>query len=588
LALEGKFRMAKQTVGPLVLHLEKGVLGLAALLLLGAVALYGVMSPNKIGDEALGPGDVDKEIRTAADNLKEKLVNSEPQVTPPPNPKPMLLEGEVPRVLAHVPAQIPAPVPFNPQVSKFLGTEGVGARVELAEIIAPAAPTLTLGRSGLTIVTPGSFEQASGGEAGTSADSNWITVTTLFDRAKQQELFQRSNYDQAGMDVQFLGLDVERRMLKPDGAWDEWVAIDPVSRRTRPEYPAVQLEERNNKLDVVPEQRSKVEDFVALITKPDNQLELMRPPFPAVGYGDGWKYPRVAEHDVLQMDAEYQTEPNCRYPECSGDKAAATSVDGTASFKELMDKAEAELRSNDPAKAQLYADAAEKKADLNESEKKKVASLQDRVKKAIEEKRKTIKTVVPVQMLWVHDAAPDSVLSGRTYQYRCRVRVYNRYAAMPAPLTNQRDAEKIELTSAWSEPSEPVTVPLDTVVFIKSARQDRRECKVDVFKWVAGEWLRRTFDVKVGDRIGSEQRVDTPKGQRQPVNFDAGGAVVDIDFKRPFRPATQKGGGKADKDTTALVYVDDAGELHERLLDLDKASAEYKDKSSKVWKESKD
>ena len=52
--------MAKQLVSPVERHVEKGILGVAVVLLLGVVAMYLVSSPNQMelgGERACAQGD---------------------------------------------------------------------------------------------------------------------------------------------------------------------------------------------------------------------------------------------------------------------------------------------------------------------------------------------------------------------------------------------------------------------------------------------------------------------------------------------------------------------------------------------------
>ncbi|MCH7813696.1 MAG: hypothetical protein IID40_06710, partial [Planctomycetes bacterium] len=54
--------MAKQAVNAFERHVEKGVLGVCALLLFASVGLYLVRSPNtvQVGGRVAGPGEADE------------------------------------------------------------------------------------------------------------------------------------------------------------------------------------------------------------------------------------------------------------------------------------------------------------------------------------------------------------------------------------------------------------------------------------------------------------------------------------------------------------------------------------------------
>jgi hypothetical protein len=145
----------------------------------------------------------------------------------------------------------------------------------------------------------------------------------------------------------------------------------------------------------------------------------------------------------------------------------------------------------------------------------------------------------------------------------------------------------VELVGPWSDPSDPVYIPEDTVFFVTGSRNDKGTCKMDIFKWYRGEWLRKTAnDVQVGQRIGDVARVEIPPtGERVEVNFDTGAIVVDIDFARPYRmPARQPGKRGSVENTTALVYLDSSGQLREQLLDFDKVCESYNKMKNLAWK----
>ena len=199
---------------------------------------------------------------------------------------------------------------------------------------------------------------------------------------------------------------------------------------------------------------------------------------------------------------------------------------------------------------------------------------------ACEDRKPTGRT--PVQMLWAHDA---TVQGGRTYQYRMRPRIFNQYCAKPALLKNPEDAELVELVGPWSEPSGLVSVSPNTHFFVRSSRPDRGEVTVHVFKWYRGHWLDDQFGVEAGEPIGEESRVKVPPaGDRIPVSFDTGARVVDIDFRRPFRSRNRRGAKLgAMSQTTAVVYVDESGRLHERLEAIDEDSDTYKQMKDLAW-----
>jgi hypothetical protein len=210
-----------------------------------------------------------------------------------------------------------------------------------------------------------------------------------------------------------------------------------------------------------------------------------------------------------------------------------------------------------------------------------------------EEEAETRRPISPVQVVWGHDAEVGSVESGATYQYRMRVLLYNRYAAVPELLKDPQQAIQTVIVGPWSDPSDPVETPLDTRFFLTSGgRRERDRVKVEVFKWFEGFWVRHNFTVSVGERIGGRKRARI-ENDNPWVDFDTGCIVLDIDFDRPFRErgTTRKDGSfefEAVGTTVALVYVDADGDLNERLLDIDRDDPAYKELKGQVFREKKE
>jgi hypothetical protein len=127
---------------------------------------------------------------------------------------------------------------------------------------------------------------------------------------------------------------------------------------------------------------------------------------------------------------------------------------------------------------------------------------------------------IPEMSVWVHD---DTVVPGRTYRYKMRVRMKN-------PLYNTYNVTKDEKLSGQFTIDTPFTdwkevkAPRNTEFFFASTRAQIKEdtivsAKVDVFKRQKGEWTLASFDVAPGDSIG---------GQKNGVDYTTGSTLVDL------------------------------------------------------------
>ena len=585
--------MAKQTVGPVVRHLEKGVLAITVAVLLFFVATYGVMSPNKVGPEGseLGPAELNEQVKEAADNLRNRLVSAKPTPSPIPDPMPKLQTASSPLELAQVDARIYRPVQFGLPIPDGIFTGPVDDRHELVEVVQLSKPEVNFGRSGLYLIPPVEFDDSRSTSVVDETflqDINWATISALFDRQQQEKLCLGAGYDPLRVETLFLRVDMQRRMLNPDGTYTEWQNIPSIAYNNRPEYPQPQIYEATTGFNVSESDREKVELFINLINTGESQLSLMRPLFLQTAYGDDWLFPKSDLFDVRLMDEEYlgaSNDDKCRYPEC---EAGAGVEEKDEKAKVLLAKAESLLEQGELDSALIYAQKAKDKFEKEQSTEDvyECDDLIDKILLAKAEESGKKSPRLAKQLLWAHDASIGSLVGGQSYQYRLRARIYNRYCGTPTLLRNPEDATKVALIGPWSEPSEPITIKRDTVFFLNSSKPRDDKVKIEIFKWIAGEWIDRKFTVAVGDAIGDVTKVNTPPdGERNPVNFDTGARIVDIDFKKQYR-SRKRGSSKLGPvtETTSIIYVDSTGQLHEQILELVKNSDAYKDMRAQSWK----
>lgn len=197
-------------------------------------------------------------------------------------------------------------------------------------------------------------------------------------------------------------------------------------------------------------------------------------------------------------------------------------------------------------------------------------------------------------VVWAHD---DTVEAGKTYRYRMRVKLWNRYVGQPRPLRDPTAAALAVLPGDWSLPTEPVTVAPSTHFFLSSGRTDKTGARVEVFKWREGKYVRRSFDVGVGDVIGGVVKLKKEKekesgesasggeGDRktpvfEDVDFSTGAVVLDLRFDEPVeirQPGPKGEFTYRSKPQLIMVYLEPAdGQVKERVLEIDKYDPLYK------------
>lgn len=184
-----------------------------------------------------------------------------------------------------------------------------------------------------------------------------------------------------------------------------------------------------------------------------------------------------------------------------------------------------------------------------------------------------------VPAVWFHDS---SVESGKTYRYRARIKIWNRYVGRMKALANPADAKKTVILGEWSLPSEAITVTPSTYFFVAGPAAGKPSAaSVEVWKWRQGMWLKHRMDVEVGDTIGESRKVRIP-GEFNPdtgqeitaeVGFHTGAVVLDIRSEPVKVRLPGRGGQFRHNDTRSIVltYLDPAdGQAKERIEAFDR------------------
>ncbi len=622
--------MAKQLVNPFQRHIEKAALGVAVLVLLAVAAYYGVRSPNRIdvGGQIVTPGDIDQRIREQAMAVRNRIRNAPVDVE---DVEPLYGEFEAqldPFKKEGLTEALPLAAPFHPPVPVVDPPEGGFGGVQLAEVVplqSDPPPKAVSGRSTFIVST----EQ---GERYVVA--NWVMVSALFNvKAQRAEL--RKKYGAFRTDVVFGPVELQRRMQGADGTWPEtWETVEPWYPSGRPPIPPppkIQLvKDEEGVITLSVASAAELDQYERFIREGQRQLDLIRPLPPEIRNGTPWTMPILtSRRDVLVQD-DYHLYPNDppnpdpedRYPDAVEEEQVAETLTKEEEIAQKLKQAEQLLQSaernknrNDATRAwnlgeEVEHDPAATPADQNRARqiKARATLLEQRIAREELMGTKAPKTSTgpqegerpqreppPMEQIWAYDMAPDSVRSGRIYQYRMRVSILNALAGEPEKLQNPLDARKVFLTGPWSDPVE-VAVPEDFLFFITSEDPRSGEVALEFYRWFEGAWVKTPRRVKlgVGDRMRDTQLTVVPSildpttSARDEVEYDARATILDIDFDRPYRPrrrGKERDGvvfGNLDRGT-AVVFIDEEGRLHERFVQTDKVNPERKQKSEELY-----
>lgn len=163
-------------------------------------------------------------------------------------------------------------------------------------------------------------------------------------------------------------------------------------------------------------------------------------------------------------------------------------------------------------------------------------------------------------------AADLTMQPGKTYRYKLLVAAINPLYAVPrlAPEQLQQNVAKAALLPSQEDIdampwSEPITVEPEKQFYFVSGTESRG--KVEVYRRVNGEVKKKAFDVAPGDVIGGVVSFTDERDILPPQDIDMSVDAVLVDIINRPDPL----GGNA----TTMVYMDDKGQLYERSQSSD-------------------
>jgi hypothetical protein len=634
--------MAKQLVGPIERHVDKAVLGLAGLVLIGVIAKYLVSTPNQIEMRGVmaKPDNIDEIVSSKADEVRDRIRGAPLPEQEPFEPR----SGEFASALdafraAGLSDTLPAAVPVGPETPLVGPPKVVEGYIKLVEVVRLPKPIVQVGRSTLELLPDADVYYDESMSAAYYTPVNWAIVSSVFDIQEQRRRQAREYLERE--EVYVGAVEVQRRAMREDGTWseDDWTYVVPLSAEDPPPAePEIRLREEDGNWVAAADDYYKLEEYFDRLSFGDQQLEILRPLLPLVINGTPWTVPVItSRRDVLMQDDElrFPGEPPAREPEdqrypdafyfVESDDGEEAELTGQEWVRQKFKQAEAKLTE---ARELLSENTANEARNIfvdivaspysTAADKEKAQRWIDRADQVIRDIRRDIidrqrrgptlpgsgsaaegesppvRTLLPIQQLWVHDAQPDSLKGGQTYQYRIRPWIYNRYAGLPGKLEKPEDASRVLITGEWSEPSDPVYVEPERRFFATNVTTDREDkVGVEIYRWFEGVTVRASSYFKVGEAITYAERVPVPLPEdpetfdRPIVEFTANATVLDIEANRSYRERKKTAGkgvyfqpGRSGK---TVAFVDAEGHVFERVISVDKAHPDKKALKSRVW-----
>ncbi len=303
--------MAKQKTNFFERHLEKGVFGATALVLVGVVVRFLVMSPNtaSIGGQEARPGEIDRIVAAKAEQVRKAVQAAKPKEEDVPEPRKRWDEsagGALERL--NLQATLIRTAPWQKQILDVgdvkLGAVGSDV-MSLARVLPPAKPLVRSGRNLVVelpiqpLESPGARQApAANMENGDRRDVNWATVFFTFDRQGQRQLFAEAGYSPVLRETVFGWPLIQRRKLSA-GEWTEWEEVEVFEPYGRPAMPTIELDASG---DAAATASVVVQDLAAMLRSV--QARVIRPEFPPIVSGRRWEIPKPEGIDEKTFEGE--------------------------------------------------------------------------------------------------------------------------------------------------------------------------------------------------------------------------------------------------------------------------------------------
>ncbi|MBE3070334.1 MAG: hypothetical protein IMZ55_16835 [Acidobacteria bacterium] len=363
------------------------------------------------------------------------------------------------------------------------------------------------------------------------ADVAWAVCIGRVDLTAQRDLFLAGKAEPQKIIVSAVKL--ERREIAEDGTAGEWKPITPAAD------PAV--------MSKIPGRPTNGQDKGSVglwyLGLDKNQAEVLRAPF----------YPLVA------TDPEGQTGADVTGPLTGAVQPPLEPQKGPPPKVEAKPAAEGETKVETPEEA----------APPPPPRKPSGSGTPDWLQQSVT----TPKTTVGPQAtaseaehvyttVWAYD---DSVVPGKTYQYRMRVAVFNPVYSRLA-VEDEKARWAIDFESEWSEPTDEVAVPPIVDFFFVGTFGER--VNLELHRWIMGQWVivpsapsnlgAPVLYTRAGLKI-----IHPGSGKETTLDVDLSPQVLIVDVIKnfPYQPA----GGNRPIPTNVLVFADLQSNLLQRV-----------------------
>ena len=521
------------------LFIDKAVLAAAAIAALWILLAFVIGSPNsvKFNGEKIPPSKIDVTIRDEAENLQKKLqekVQDGNQYKPQTSGYLALVENSVKIADANVNFPMPDyPANIGPGDRKYqLPKIGQIEKPSIAVVtMAAFVPTEELSNE----VT---YDKA---EAKLE-DIDLVTVESSIN-AKQlyddfRSAFAGKNIPEEQKEEQyakpvFAKVELQRRMLLEDGSWSQWTEVPrtKISQKKSLELPA-QADEYGAQIALEQFAKSEVRDEVLQPPVYDNAIPVEKWICPPL-YNERQKKIEKEKEEFKKQQLE--AEKTKKLQDKVAPKRQPSVQPKTPPQSQRTPKSTPQTVTPHQVQPQKQPKPSAPAATENRQQPK---TDEDQQFNELVLSEKTNPAGFEKLVFWAHD---DTAVSGEKYQYRIRIGILNPIAGKPWFNEDQKDLQsQVVLFSNFSEsdPNKPVEIPRHLYFFATDNRENEKgrfldkTAEIKVARYTLGNWVTKTFSVKIGDKIGdvieaTGTSLEKAGIQADSIDLSTGNVMVD-------------------------------------------------------------
>jgi hypothetical protein len=526
--------------------IDKAVLAVAGIAAVVMLFMYVVGNPNSIGysGRKYGPKEIDVIINKNAQRLQEQLGSEPNTANQYKMQKPHYLSLLANPFQQVIDTEIRFPLPGYPYIAASAG-DRVYQIPSLPMIDKPAVAVVKMAAFVPTEELSASVPYESARPK--LEDMDIVTIESAIDVKSLYDSFRESfagrslpkewRMEKYAKPV-FAKVELQKRIQQPDGDWSDWI-----------EVPRTNICHIKKNLQL-PQEASEYGIEIALVqfAKPEFCNEILQPPvyrnaIPTEAwispsfYNEREKILAKQREEARRLEIEAERAKRLMERAQPG-RTPATTRPSIRSGPEVADETGPSRTAPGPA-VRTPASTRRPARDTTAAADSQMRQLSEDAKfEAV--KLTSVADIADLERLvfWAHD---DTTKPEEKYQYRIRIGILNPIAGRGWVGQDQQSLnDQIVLWSNFAELDEVIEIPRRLVFFATNSREVEKSTGTDrtveimVAKYILGNWVSRTFNVKNGEEIGqmAETAGDLRLSQMgivsDTIDFSTGAVMVDV------------------------------------------------------------